>query len=39
VEYACIAKLRTGLIRLDPLPNVPLVRDLVTNTLSPKERF
>ena len=39
VEYACIAKLRTGLIQLDPLPNVPLIRDLVTNTLSRKERF
>lgn len=39
VEYACIAKLKTGLIQLDPLPNVPLIRDLVTNTLSRKERF
>ncbi len=39
VEYACIAKLRTGLIQLDPLPNVPLIRDLVTDTLSRKERF
>lgn len=39
VEYACIAKLRTGLIQLDPLPNVPVIRDLVTDTLSRKERF
>jgi succinate dehydrogenase/fumarate reductase-like Fe-S protein len=39
VEYACIAKLRTGLIQLDPLPNLPIVRDLVTDTLSRKERF
>jgi succinate dehydrogenase/fumarate reductase-like Fe-S protein len=39
VEYACIAKLRTGLIQLDPLPNLPIVRDLVTETLSRKERF
>ena len=39
VEYACIAKLRSGLIQLDPLPNVPLIRDLVTDTLSRKERF
>ena len=39
VEYACIAKLRTGLIQIDPLPNVPLIRDLVTDTLSRKERF
>ena len=39
VEYACIAKLRAGLMQLDPLPNLPIVRDLVTNTLSHKERF
>jgi succinate dehydrogenase / fumarate reductase iron-sulfur subunit len=39
VDYACIAKLRTGLIQIDPLPNVPVIRDLVTDTLSRKERF
>ena len=39
VEYACIAKLRPGLIQLDPLPNRRVLRDLVTDTLSPKERF
>jgi succinate dehydrogenase/fumarate reductase-like Fe-S protein len=39
VEYACIAKLRAGLIQLDPLPNRPILRDLVTDTLSHKERF
>ena len=39
VEYACIAKLRAGLIQLDPLPNRAILRDLVTDTLSPKERF
>jgi succinate dehydrogenase/fumarate reductase-like Fe-S protein len=39
VEYACIAKLRSGLIQLDPLPKVTLIRDLVTDTLSRKERF
>ena len=39
VEYACIAKLNEGPIQLDPLPNVPVVRDLVTDTLSRKERF
>jgi succinate dehydrogenase/fumarate reductase-like Fe-S protein len=39
VEYACIAKLRAGLIQLDPLPNRPILRDLVTDTLSQKERF
>ena len=39
VEYACIAKTSNRLIQLDPLPNVPLIRDLVTDTLSRKERF
>ena len=39
VEYACIAKLRNGLIQLDPLPDRPILRDLVTDTLSRKERF
>jgi succinate dehydrogenase/fumarate reductase-like Fe-S protein len=39
VEYACIAKLRTGTIALEPLPNLPIVRDLMTDTLSHKERF
>jgi succinate dehydrogenase/fumarate reductase-like Fe-S protein len=39
VEYACIAKLRTGLMQLDPLPDRPILRDLVTETLSRKERF
>ena len=39
VEYACIAKLQERVIQLDPLPNLPIVRDLVTDTLSRKERF
>jgi succinate dehydrogenase / fumarate reductase iron-sulfur subunit len=39
VEYACIAKLHAGLIQLDPVPNLPLLRDLVTDSLSHKERF
>lgn len=38
-EYACIAKLRAGLIQLDPLPNLPIIRDLVADTLSHKERL
>jgi succinate dehydrogenase/fumarate reductase-like Fe-S protein len=37
VEYACIAKLKPCTIQLDPLPNLPVLRDLVTNTLSHKE--
>jgi len=39
VEYACIAKLQPRLMQLDPLPNVTVIRDLVTETLSRKERF
>jgi succinate dehydrogenase / fumarate reductase iron-sulfur subunit len=39
VQYACIAKLRPGTIQLDPLPNLPVLRDLITDTLSRKERF
>jgi succinate dehydrogenase/fumarate reductase-like Fe-S protein len=39
VEYACIAKLQERVIQLDPLPKVPIIRDLVTDTLSHKERF
>ncbi len=39
VEYACIAKLHPGKIQLDPLPNRPLLRDLVTDTLSAKEKL
>ena len=38
VEYACLAKLRDGRMQIDPLPSSPLLRDLVTDTLSPKER-
>ena len=39
VEYACIAKLHPGLMQLDPLPDRPILRDLVIDTLSRKERF
>ena len=39
VGYACIAKLRPGVTRVEPLPNRPLIRDLVSDTLSHKERI
>ena len=39
VGYACIAKLRPGVTQIDPLPNRPLIRDLVSDTLSRKERI
>jgi succinate dehydrogenase / fumarate reductase iron-sulfur subunit len=39
VEYACIAKLQARLMQIEPLPNLEIVRDLVTETLSRKERF
>jgi succinate dehydrogenase/fumarate reductase-like Fe-S protein len=39
VEYACIAKLQSGEIQLDPLPKRPLLRDLITDTLPDKEKL
>jgi succinate dehydrogenase/fumarate reductase-like Fe-S protein len=39
VEYACIAKLQARVMQIEPLPNLEIVRDLVTDTLSRKERF
>ena len=39
VKYACIAKLHTGEMRIDPLPNRTLLRDLITDTLSNREKF
>jgi succinate dehydrogenase/fumarate reductase-like Fe-S protein len=39
VEYACIAKLRPGESRIEPLPNRRLLRDLITDTLSTKEKL
>ena len=39
VEYACIAKLHPGETRIEPLPNRPLLRDLITDSLSKKEKL
>lgn len=39
VDYACMVKLRPDVTQVDPLPNRPLIRDLVTDTLSRKERI
>lgn len=39
VQYSCIAKLKSGITRIEPLPNRPMLRDLVTETLSPKEKL
>ncbi len=39
VHYACIAKLKSGETQIDPLPNRKLLRDLITDTLSNKEKF
>lgn len=38
VAYACIVKLSEGTHQIDPLPGQPLLRDLVTDTISRKER-
>ena len=39
VQYACIAKLKPGETQIDPLPNRDLLRDLITDTLSDKEKI
>ena len=39
VVYACLARLEPRVIRLAPLPNKPLVRDLVTEIAPPAERL
>ena len=37
--YACTARLREGEMRVEPLPNKILVRDLVTEIAPPDERL
>jgi succinate dehydrogenase/fumarate reductase-like Fe-S protein len=37
--YACTARLREGEMRVEPLPNKALVRDLVTEIAPPDERL
>ena len=40
VGYACTTRLRTEVVvRLDPLPGKPVLRDLVSETRPPKERL
>jgi succinate dehydrogenase/fumarate reductase-like Fe-S protein len=39
VVYACLARLEPREMRLEPLPNKPLVRDLVTEIAPPDERL
>ena len=39
VGYACMVKLRPDVTQVDPLPTRPLIRDVVTDTLSRKERI
>jgi succinate dehydrogenase/fumarate reductase-like Fe-S protein len=39
VIYACTARLEERVMRLDPLPNKPLLRDLVTAIAPPDERL
>lgn len=37
--YACTTRLRVGTMRLEPLPNKALVRDLVSDIAPPEERL
>jgi succinate dehydrogenase/fumarate reductase-like Fe-S protein len=39
VAYACIARREPREMRLEPLPNKPLLRDLVTEIAPPDERI
>jgi succinate dehydrogenase/fumarate reductase-like Fe-S protein len=39
VTYACTARLEPREMRLGPLPNKPLIRDLVTEIAPPDERI
>lgn len=39
VVYACMARLREGEMVVEPLANKPLIRDLVTDIVPPKERL
>lgn len=39
VVYACTARLEARDMRLDPLPNKPLLRDLATVIAAPDERL
>ena len=40
VQYACTTRLRPGVVTtLDPLPGKPVLRDLVSETRSPRERL
>lgn len=39
VAYACTARLEARDMRLDPLPNKPLLRDLATVIAAPDERL
>ena len=39
VTYACTARLEPCEMRLEPLPNKPHIRDLVTEVAPPDERL
>ena len=39
IDYACTARLKTGIVTVEPLPRKRLVRDLVTDIVPPKERL
>jgi len=38
-QYACTTRLKPGRMVLEPLPGKPLLRDLVTDTVPPKEKL
>lgn len=39
VRYTCTARLKPGVVRVEPLPKRPLIRDLVTDIVPGDERL
>ena len=39
IDYACTARLASGVVTVEPLANKRLIRDLVTDIVPPKERL
>ena len=39
VEYTCVAKLSPNVMKVEPLPKRPLIRDLVTDVIPDEEKL
>lgn len=38
-DYACTTRLKAGSMTIEPLPNKPLLQDLVTDLVPPREKL